>query len=40
MVADNERIYVAGRTHVYGFEPVHKHKAKPKKHKPKRHRRP
>lgn len=34
VVADSERIYVAGRTHVYGFEPVHGRKAK--KHKPKR----
>jgi outer membrane protein assembly factor BamB len=40
VVADSERIYVVGRTHVYGFEPLHKHKAKPKKHKPKRPRRP
>jgi outer membrane protein assembly factor BamB len=36
VVADTERIYVAGRTHVYGFDPVRKHK--PKKHKPKKHR--
>ena len=38
VVADTERLYVAGRTHVYGFEPVRKHK--PKKHRPKRHKRP
>jgi len=43
VVADSERIYVTGRTHVYGFEPVRKHKpkAKPKpRPKPKRHKRP
>jgi outer membrane protein assembly factor BamB len=38
VVADSERIYVAGRTRVYGFEPVRKHSAK--KHRPKRHKRP
>ncbi len=32
VVADSERIYVAGRTHVYGFEPRHKGRVK----KPKR----
>jgi outer membrane protein assembly factor BamB len=42
VVADSERMYVVGRTHVYGFEPVHKHKAKAKvkKHKAKRRKRP
>jgi hypothetical protein len=36
VVADSERIYVAGRTHVYGFEPVHKHKQKQPAKKQKR----
>ena len=34
VVADQERIYVTGRTHVYAFEPVRKHKPHMKKHKP------
>jgi outer membrane protein assembly factor BamB len=38
VVADSERIYVVGRTHVYGFEPLRKHK--PKKHRPKRPKHP
>jgi outer membrane protein assembly factor BamB len=38
VVADTERIYITGRTHVYGFEPVHKHKAKQPAKKPKRRR--
>jgi outer membrane protein assembly factor BamB len=28
VVADSERIYVVGRTHVYGFEPLRKRRAK------------
>jgi outer membrane protein assembly factor BamB len=40
VVADSERIYVAGRTHVYGFEPVHKHKQKQPAKKQKRRHRP
>lgn len=36
VVADSERIYVTGRTHVYGFEPVHKHKQPAEKHRRRR----
>jgi outer membrane protein assembly factor BamB len=39
VVADSERIYVTGRTHVYGFEPIRKHKPAKQKAKPKRHKR-
>jgi outer membrane protein assembly factor BamB len=34
VVADSERIYVTGRTHVYGFEPLRKHKAAKREPKP------
>jgi outer membrane protein assembly factor BamB len=38
VVADTERIYVAGRTHVYGFVPAKKYRAYVKKHFPRRRR--